>query len=101
MDTGGLSHINWSGLQRLPATLIGRLAIDEPLIGKGLGKKLLMDALVRSCHASKTVASYAVVVDYIDDEAKEFYLRFGFIELLDANRLFLTMTTIKESIIGH
>lgn len=86
------------GYKNLPTTLIGRLAVDDLQKGKGLGKRLLMDALLRAYSVSKIVASYAVVVDYIDSEAKEFYRKFGFIELLDTNRLFLPMTTVKESI---
>jgi predicted GNAT family N-acyltransferase len=84
----------------LPAILIGRLAVDDLQTGNGLGKRLLMDALLRSYTVSRVVASYAVVVDYIDLEAKQFYQKFGFIELLDTNRLFLPMATIKESIVS-
>jgi hypothetical protein len=52
----------------VPATLIGRLAIDRRYHGQGFGSFLFLDALHR-CSRSE-VASFAVVVDAIDDEAR-------------------------------
>ncbi len=43
------------------ATLLGRLAVSTDFRGKGLGEKLLMDALYRSLKLSKQVASTGVV----------------------------------------
>jgi GNAT superfamily N-acetyltransferase len=62
----------------LPATLIGRLAVDVSRQGKGYGGLLLADALKRALAASKQVASVAVVVDAIDKSAVNFYLKHGF-----------------------
>ena len=47
----------------VPATLLGRLAVDTRLRGKGMGEHLLMDALRRAFEASRDVASVAVIVD--------------------------------------
>jgi GNAT superfamily N-acetyltransferase len=66
----------------LPATLIGRLAVDQTQRGKGLGGLLLFDALQRSLHTG--IASLAVVVDAIDDKAYSFYVPSKDIELLRA-----------------
>lgn len=83
----------------VPATLIGRLAIDVNYRGKGLGEILLRDALVRSLENSHRVASLAVVVDAIDDSASNFYQRYGFIPFPGhPNRLFLPMATIQRLI---
>ena len=71
------------------ATLIGRLAVDRSLRGKGAGEHLLMDALRRALAASRQVASMAVIVDAKDDDAASFYGRYGFITFPDQpNRLF-------------
>ena len=80
----------------LPVTLLGRLAVDSSEKGKGLGKLLLIDALKRSFQASQTIGSMAVVVDPIDEAAKQFYLKFGFILLPDSGRMFLPMKTIAQ-----
>jgi GNAT superfamily N-acetyltransferase len=62
----------------LPATLIGRFAVDEERQGEGLGGLLLMDALFRSWQTARVVASYAVRVDATDERARDFYLRHDF-----------------------
>ncbi|MDZ4875940.1 MAG: hypothetical protein CLLPBCKN_005360 [Chroococcidiopsis cubana SAG 39.79] len=81
----------------LPATLLGRLAVDENYRGKGLGEELLMDALYRSQSHANSVASMAVVVDAKDEKARSFYEHYDFIPFPDRpNRLFLPMTTIVK-----
>lgn len=81
----------------VPATLLGRLAIDQAFQGKRAGEYLLLDALHRSLLASREVASVAVVVDAKDDEAAGFYQHYDFVPLLDPpNRLFLPMSTIAK-----
>ncbi len=80
----------------LPATLLGRLAVDKFIAGKGYGQMLLIDALKRSFFASKkSIASLAVIVDPLDEEAISFYKKFGFILLPDSGKMFLTMKTIS------
>ena len=82
---------------KLPATLLGRLARSQQFRGAGLGEILLMGALARALEHSKHIASVAVVVDAKDDRASEFYRSYGFIELPEhPNRLFIPMQTIEE-----
>ena len=79
------------------ATLLGRLAVDSRLRGKGAGEHLLMDALRRAFQASREVASVAVVVDAKDNAAVSFYRRYGFISFADhADKLFLPMAVIEQ-----
>jgi ribosomal protein S18 acetylase RimI-like enzyme len=81
----------------VPATLMGRLAVDRSLRGRGAGEYLLMDALRRALAASREVASVAVVVDAKDDNAVSFYRRYGFVSFPDQpRRLFLPMTVIEQ-----
>jgi GNAT superfamily N-acetyltransferase len=81
----------------VPATLLGRLAIDRQLQGRGAGEYLLMDALHRSLQASRQVASVAVVVDAKDGRAVGFYKRYDFTPLVDPPiRLFLPMRVIEK-----
>jgi GNAT superfamily N-acetyltransferase len=78
----------------VPATLIGRLAIDRQYHGQGWGSFLFLDALYR-CSRSE-VASFAVIVDAIDDEARNFYVHHGFLSLPDSPyRLFRRMSDIE------
>ncbi len=62
----------------------------------GLGKVLLMRALSTAIRLSEEVGIYAVIVDAIDDEAKQFYLKYAFIPFVDNPRsLYLPIQTIK------
>jgi predicted GNAT family N-acyltransferase len=79
-------------------TLIGRLAVSNDYKGSGWGKLLIIDALHRSLAASRATASFAVVVDAIDDEAVRFYQRFDFQSFPDSStKLFRTMTNIAQT----
>ena len=81
----------------VPATLLGRLAVDARLRGQGLGEYLLMDALERSFRQADQIAATAVVVDAIDDAARRFYLHFDFLPFPERqDRLFLPMKTIAR-----
>jgi GNAT superfamily N-acetyltransferase len=65
----------------VPATLLGRLAVDRRQQRKGYGRFLLADALYRA--ARSEVASFAVLVDAKDDGARRFYERESFLPLPD------------------
>lgn len=80
----------------IPTTLLGRLAIDKKFQGKGIGKILLIDALKRSYEISKTIGSFGIVVDPIDNDAKSFYQRYDFIELPDSKKMFIATRTLKD-----
>jgi predicted GNAT family N-acyltransferase len=79
----------------VPATLLGRLAVDKGYRGRGIGERLLVDALKRSLTASRSVASVAVIVDAKDATGATFYARYGFIAFPEQPlRLFLPIKTI-------
>ena len=81
----------------IPVVLLGRLAVDKTFQGQGLGQNLLVDALRRVARISEHVGIRAVEVDAIDDDARNFYLRFGFVSLLDGQQhLFLPLRLIRK-----
>lgn len=80
----------------VPATLLGRLAVDKKHQGKRLGELLLMDALCQSLSQSDVIGSVAVVVEAKDEEAIQFYKKYEFLPYVDRpDRLFLPMKTIR------
>lgn len=86
-----------------PATLLGRLAIDREYQKRRLGGRLLLDALSRALAASREVASFAVVTDAKNKDAKSFYEHYGFQSLptkREGRRLFLPMDTIEKLFTG-
>jgi GNAT superfamily N-acetyltransferase len=79
----------------VPATLLGRLAVDRRLQGKGCGRFLLADALYRA--VASEIASFAVVVDAKDEAARQFYLRESFLPLPDQpTKLFRPMDDLAK-----
>jgi GNAT superfamily N-acetyltransferase len=82
---------------RLPATLIGRLAVVNEMQGLRLGSHLLIDALIRCALAGEQVASSAIVVDALDENVVPFYEQFGFTRFSEGSRrLFIMMATVRE-----
>lgn len=82
---------------QLPATLIGRLAVDQSYHKQRLGEFLLLHALKRSWLGSLQIASLAVIVEAVNLAAREFYLRYDFLTFPENDRrLFLPMQTIEK-----
>ena len=61
----------------IPSVILGRLAIDKSVQGRGLGALLLNDAVERSLVAAEHVSARLVVVHAISENAEQFYLHFG------------------------
>jgi GNAT superfamily N-acetyltransferase len=79
----------------VPATLVGRLAVDRRQQGKGYGRFLLADALYRA--ARSEIASFAVIVNAKDDNARRFYERESFLPFPDQPmKLFRPMADIRR-----
>ena len=79
--------------------LLGRLAVDRRQKGKGLGRALLLDALMRIAQAADTIGIRALLVDAIDEGAKRFYLHFNFeVSPLDSMHLMLLMKDLRALI---
>lgn len=62
----------------VPVILLTRLAVDCSEQGRGLGKALLRDALLRIAQAADIVGARAVLVHAIDAAAADFYRHFDF-----------------------
>lgn len=81
----------------IPVILLGRLAVDKTAQNQGLGKTLLVKALRQAAGLADEIGVAAVEVDAVDDEARGFYLRYGFTSLIDDPRhLYLPIKTIKK-----
>jgi len=73
-------------------------SIESPK-GQGLGTELLMDALRRCLELAGTLGIFAVEVHALDDEARRFYQKYGFLPLLDEERhLYLPIKTIEAEL---
>lgn len=76
--------------------VLGRLAVDSGQQGKGLGVTLLQDALSRIERAAEEIGIRAVLVHAISEQARDFYVRFGFsVSPVDELRLMLLMKDLR------
>ena len=81
----------------VPAAVLGRLAINRPHQGRGLGEMLLLDAIRRVVLASRIIAVYAIIVDAKSEAARAFYERYGFRTFAsEPRRLFLPLETFEK-----
>lgn len=88
------------GLPRypVPAMRMGKLAVDSSMQGRKLGEALLMECLRRAIRLSQDVGIFAVVVDALNQEAKAFYSRYGFIALQSNSlSLFIPLKTVSKA----
>jgi GNAT superfamily N-acetyltransferase len=74
-----------SGLRRnmpdpVPVILLGRLAVHQAWSGRGVGSGLLRDAVLRSIQVTQALGARALLCHALSAEAKNFYLKHGFIE---------------------
>ena len=79
--------------------LLGRLAVDSSVQRSGLGKRMLLRAMKQTLIASMDVGIYAMVVNAIDDAAKDWYLGldWGLEQLLDdPHHLYISIKTLKQ-----
>jgi GNAT superfamily N-acetyltransferase len=81
----------------IPVVLLGRLAVDRSVQRQGWGEFVLLDALRRTVHVSQQVGVRAVEVHALDEDARRFYLKYGFVALRDdRHHLFLTMQVVRQ-----
>ncbi|MEX0892242.1 MAG: GNAT family N-acetyltransferase [Gemmatimonadota bacterium] len=84
---------------------IGYFAVAESHQGRGLGRRLMADALRRCVEAADTIAAVGVFLDSLDDDSTAFYHRLGFVDIPRApgapeggpQPMFLPMTVIRAA----
>lgn len=60
--------------RQIPCILLGRLAVDGSDQGSGVGRSLLVDALLRVARLSDDLGVRALLIHARDDEARRWYL---------------------------
>jgi GNAT superfamily N-acetyltransferase len=63
----------------IPMAVLGRLAVDRSWQGKGLGRALLQDAVLRTAQAASIMGVRGLLVHAISESARVFYERHGFV----------------------
>lgn len=84
LATGGVERSSApGGIRRnmpdpIPVMILARLAVARSHQGRGIGRALVRDALLRTARASGIAGIRAVTVHAIDEQAAAFYERLGF-----------------------
>jgi GNAT superfamily N-acetyltransferase len=87
------------GLARhpVPIMLLARLAVHKEWQGKGVGRALLRDAILRTVQASEIAGIRALVVHAKDDAAKRYYEQFDFVPSpTDPLHLFVLLKDLRR-----
>lgn len=66
------------GKYPIPVVILARLAVHHAYQGKGIGKGMLKDAILRTFQIAEQGGVRALLVHAIDEKANAFYKRFGF-----------------------
>lgn len=83
----------------VPVVVLARLAVDQSLHGKGMGRALIRDAGLRVIHAADTIGIRGMIVHALSMDAKTFYERMGFEPSpLDPMILMVTLADLKASL---
>lgn len=83
----------------IPVLILGRLAVDRKWQGSGLGSGLLRDALLRTYNVSRQVGVRALLVHALSEDAKNFYLRHGFMQSpIEPMTLMLNLRDVQQAL---
>jgi GNAT superfamily N-acetyltransferase len=91
------------GLARhpVPVLILARLAVDQNHQGKGLGKALLKDALLRTAQAADIAGIRCLLVHAKDEAARQWYAAWDFEPSpTDPYHLFLMLKDLKALLTG-
>ena len=88
--------------RNLPVAVLAWLGVRVADQGRGLGHRLLAQALKDSFEAGQTFPFVAVILDCVDDKARSFYQRWDFRSLPGHNnRLFLSWSQLQTMATGR
>lgn len=86
LSAGSVARENAPGKLRrnmpdpIPVVVMGRLAVHVDWAGRGIGRGMLKDAVLRTAGVAKEIGVRALLCHAISPQAKAFYLRYGFAE---------------------
>jgi predicted N-acetyltransferase YhbS len=103
LAAGSVSHDDAPGRIRrnmpdpIPVIVLGRLAVHVDWAGLGIGQGLLKDAVLRTLQACTQIGARALLCHAIDDAAKAFYAKHGFIKSPIHDMTLMLPLTLRSS----
>lgn len=87
------------GAYPIPVVLLARLAVSRKHQGTGIGVGMLRDAMRRALLISEQAGVRAMLTHPIDDQAANFYRRFGFVPSpIQESQLLLLLKDVRVAI---
>lgn len=84
----------------VPVMVICRLAVDQDYQGRGIGRGLLRDAVLRIIQAAEIAGIRAILVHALSEDSKQFYESCGFRPSpIDVMTLMITLDDAKKALI--
>jgi len=82
----------------IPVVVLGRLAVDKTLQGKGFGRSLVRDAGLRVIQAADAIGIRGMTVHALSDDARTFYEKIGFEPSpIDSHLLMITLPDLIDA----
>jgi GNAT superfamily N-acetyltransferase len=83
----------------VPVMILARWAVDKKQHGRGIGRQLLKEALLKTLAAAEIGGLRAILVDAINDEMAAFYKKIGFMECpIGPRKLMMAIEVIRASL---
>jgi predicted N-acetyltransferase YhbS len=102
LAAGAIVHSSSTGRFRrnmpdpIPVVVLGRLALDQTVQGKGIGRALFRHAGMRTLHIAESIGVRGIVVHAKSDGAHQFYERLGFKKsLIEPMTLMMTLDDVR------
>jgi GNAT superfamily N-acetyltransferase len=86
----------------VPVVILTRLGVDLSEQGRGLGRALVRDAILRVAAASEVIGARALLIHCEDETAKGFYRHFGEFQEspTDPLHLYILMSDLRKTLAG-
>jgi GNAT superfamily N-acetyltransferase len=94
-STGATGRFRRNMPDPIPVVVLGRLAVDQTMHGRGVGRALVRDAGMRVIQAADAIGIRGMTVNALSDPAKIFYEKIGFEPSpLDTHLLMVTLADL-------
>lgn len=88
--------------QKVPGIKLARLAVERKWQRQGIGEILMVEAMKKAFVVAETAGGIGLFVDAKDEKAKNYYSRYGFESLENAElEMFLPLSTLEPLIKGE